>query len=170
MNRQHPEDLYTDGGVIGRNPSPHGGTVAFCVVRGEERLCHAQGVITPHEAQLPAVTNNLTELLAAVMALETMPDGWDGVLHTDSQVTKYRLEGSPKLNGIPDWLRDRLAAALARMGEFSVRLLGGHPTKMELAAGQRWDGLPCSPHNVFCDKLCGIEAKAFLKRLAEVAA
>jgi ribonuclease HI len=158
--------LYSDGGCVGPNPSPRGGTWAWCLVGpGGEREQEASGFVTPDQAGLPAVTNNYAELLAAVLALESRPAGWSGVLHTDSQVTLNRVRRqpagrkSPGMAGIPGDLAARLDAARARLGEYRVVLLGGHPTLGELAAGRRRDGLPCSPHNVHCDLLCSRAAR-----------
>ena len=63
--------LYTDGGVIGQNPSLIGGTWAWCLVdaSGEMRR-HAVGWLTPAELDAEAVTNNHTELLALVLGLD----------------------------------------------------------------------------------------------------
>jgi hypothetical protein len=46
---QQPLDLYTDGGVIGANPSPFGGTWAYCIVdtADNQRVTCNSGVITP---------------------------------------------------------------------------------------------------------------------------
>lgn len=157
--------LYADGGVIGRNPSAHGGTWAWCLVSGLDRVREASGTVTPAEIGLPLVTNNLTELLAAVTGLEAMPDGWGGTLYTDSKITLLRVSKTKrqaKLNGIPDALRARLQAVKDRLGGYKVVLLGGHPSRGELLDGRRKDGMPVSIHNVHCDSLCGREARLFL--------
>ena len=113
------------------------------------------------------MTNNLTELLAAVLGMESMPANWDGTLYTDSQVTLYRVERrSPRkkaarMNGIPSALVERLNAARNRLGNYSVILLGGHPTYSDLALGHRPDGLPVSQHNVHTDKLCNLAKEKF---------
>jgi ribonuclease HI len=162
--------VYTDGGVIGRNPSTRGGTWAWIQVgvqEGQEKiLAEACGTITPAQAGLPAITNNYTELLAAIQALEALPEQWAGTLYTDSLITLRRIEQSllgnkpSPLNGIPDNLRQRLVACKRRLGPYSVRLLGGHPTKLDLARGYRADGKPCSRYNVYCDATCQRLAKA----------
>jgi ribonuclease HI len=158
--------LYSDGGCVGPNPSPRGGTWAWCLVGPDGgREEEASGFVTPAEAGVETVTNNYAELLAAVLALESRPAGWSGVLHTDSQITLYRVERRPpdrkpaRMAGIPDNLAARLEAVKARLGDYRLVLLGGHPTRAELAAGRRRDGLPCSPHNVYCDLLCSRAAR-----------
>lgn len=169
-----PDMIFTDGGVILKNPSTHGGTWAFCWVDADctgERTLERSGRVTPAGIGLPTVTNNVTELLAAVEGLESAPDGWAGTLYTDSLVTLRRVEQTErqaKLNGVPEALCVRLAAVKSRLGAYSVVLLGGHPTRAELLEGKRRDGLPCSPHNVWCDLACGREAERFRAEAAAV--
>jgi ribonuclease HI len=161
--------VYADGGVIGPNPSAAGGTWAFCFVDAAgDRLWGASGHVTPAEIGLPAVTNNLTELLALLLALEPLPAGWAGRVFTDSLVTLRRFTpGGKKFAGIPADLVGRVIDARTRLGAYSLTLLGGHPNRAELAAGVRKDGLPVSAHNVWCDKRCGEEAAAFRRAAAE---
>lgn len=161
--------VFTDGGVIGKNPSEVGGTWAFCHVGADgKRLRDGCGVVQPSDVGLPAVTNNLTELLAAVLALEGLPEEWEGTFHTDSLVTLYRVRGyqrgekPSKFNGIPDSIRSRLESAVDRLGRFTCMLLGGHPSKKDLARGSRADGTPVSIHNVYCDQICSTQARKFL--------
>jgi len=155
------ERVYADGGVCLKNPSPIGGSWAWLQVAHDEVLREASGHVTPGQAGFPGgtVSNNFTELLAAVLALEALPDGWCGTLYTDSQVTLYRLTGSRKFGGIPEPLRRRCQAQLARVGFVRVVLLGGHPSRKDLAAGYRRDGLPVSKFNVRADELCGLRAR-----------
>jgi ribonuclease HI len=100
MNKQI--NIYVDGGVIGPNPSPKGGTFAYIFIEGKEkRMLSGSGIVTPSEMGLDSITNNLTELLAAVNALEHF-DKWNEksdyskiVLLTDSRITKYRMMDVP---------------------------------------------------------------------------
>jgi ribonuclease HI len=161
--------VYADGGVIGRNPSPLGGTWAFCYVNAiGGRLYGTGGSITPAEAGLPAVTNNLTELLAVVLALECLPWGWEGRVYSDSQVTLRRLRRPAKTKwaGVPQWLKGRVFAAVARLGVVAYHLLAGHPTAGELRNGKRHDGTPVSAHNCWCDSRCSEEAVRFRSALS----
>lgn len=160
--------LYADGGVIGRNPSAVGGTWAWVQVNADgEHVRTGSGIVTPIFHGLDLITNNLTELLAAVLGLESLPTGWVGTVYTDSQVTLYRItRDKTKWAGIPAVLVERTQAARKPLGAYTVVLLGGHPTKAELAAGVRRDGFPCSPHNVWCDKACGVEGRNYLASLA----
>lgn len=157
--------LYTDGGVIGRNPSALGGTWAWCVV-SEQGHClrHESGVVTPLEIGLANVTNNYTELLAAVLGLETFQaELWPECLQcrwlTDSGVTLRRLTNGEKWHGIPEALKQR--ALRCRAAIASATLLGGHPNRKELACGVRKDGKPVSVHNVWCDQQCTRLARQF---------
>jgi hypothetical protein len=152
-----PLDLYTDGGVIGVNPSPIGGTWAWCLVdvTGKRVQCDS-GIITPADAQLPGVTNNLTELLAIIKGREALPYAWSGTIHSDSWVSLQRVFLAAKLKNVPPWLVTRLHT-LQRDGWFSGcswKLLDGHPTKAQLAAGVGKRGGMVSIHNVFCDAEC----------------
>ena len=99
--------IFVDGGVIGMNPSGEGGTWAFILLdKNEYPVLRGSGVVTPGGVNPPTITNNLTELTAAVMALELMDDGWAGVLHTDSNVTRCRLVSkTAAMNGIPEALQ-----------------------------------------------------------------
>ena len=156
-------DIYIDGGVIQSNPSIHGGTWAF--IAGDMRK---SGVVTPRMTGFPMVTNNYTELYAAVMALEQMPDGWSGTIHTDSLITLRRLTyRKAKMNGIDEQLKMRLDLARHRLGKIKVLHVSGHPTKEELAAGKCTKGRPVSPLNVECDKMCQVEAMRFLVARSE---
>lgn len=174
-----PAAAYCDGGVISSNPSRIGGTYAAVFVsKSGEQISSVSGTVTPAQAGLPAITNNYTELLAAVVAMELLPANWTGTLYTDSNVTRLRIvNAKPSMAGIPTDLQERLAHAKSRIGGawspgqdrngatggMCVVLLKGHPTKADLAAGEgaRGEGkqsLPVSKWNVLCDKLCGEEA------------
>lgn len=166
MTTNKPLDLYTDGGVIGANPSPIGGTWAYCLVDaiGERIRCDS-GVITPAEAQLPAITNNLTELLAIVNGREALPYAWTGTIHSDSWVSLQRVFLAAKLKNVPPWLVERLQR-LQRDGWFSGcfwQLLDGHPTKAQLAASVGKRGAPVSIHNVWADAECQRRAREVVR-------
>jgi ribonuclease HI len=76
--------IHTDGACSG-NPGP-GGWGA--IIRDGERVTEMKG----GEA---ATTNNRMELLAAISALESLPDATPAELHTDSQYLR---------DGITQWL------------------------------------------------------------------
>lgn len=148
--------VFSDGGVRNRNPSPRGGSWAWChVSAADECVAEAVGLVTPGDVGLPTVSNNLTELLALLHGLEALPDGWAGPVYTDSYVTLCRFRpGAKKFNGIPDAMVERVRRVVARLGPIHLVLLGGHPNKAALACGKRADGLPVSKWNVHCDELC----------------
>lgn len=158
----YPESIFTDGGVIGPNPSKHGGTWCWCWVSKNVRTRSNCGIATPESLQVEAVTNNQTELLAAVNALTSVPKGWDGTLYTDSVVTQFRLTNGESFNGVPQWLR-LLALDLRRARKYKVVLIKGHATQKEIAAGLSRCGKPTSCHNTFCDEQCTKLAWDFLK-------
>ncbi len=158
--------LFADGGVVRKNPSPLGGTWAWCHVDDAgESVEHQSGIVTPAEVGTPAVSNNQTELIAVVRGLAELPPGWRGTVYTDSYVTLCRITKGERFEGIAAEL-EREARQLRRSRTFAVVLLGGHPTRLDLARGRRADGLPVSPHNVFCDKACTRQAQEFLARRA----
>ncbi len=77
--------IYTDGGCRG-NPGP-GGWGALLVYKGRERELWGG---EPH------TTNNRMELMAAIVALETLTRSCPVDVHTDSQYLR---------NGITTWIR-----------------------------------------------------------------
>lgn len=165
--------VYADGGVIGRNPSPYGGTWAYTHVNADgERIAEDSGTIVPEWAGVDLVTNNLTELYAVVRGLLALPAGWSGVVYSDSQITLGRLFHGWAWNNIPEWLYRDAEAAMGRLAWTRCEpvLLDGHPSKAQLAAGIGKRGNRVSMHNVWCDKACGAQARAFLAEMNEVAA
>jgi ribonuclease HI len=155
--------LYTDGGVVGANPSRIGGTWAYCLVDAAgERVVEASGVITPIQANVVAVTNNVTELLALVYGLERLPMGWTGTVYSDSWVSLQRVFLAAKLKNVPHWLVQRLQALQksGKLADMAYVLLDGHPTKAELLAGIGKRGHPVSEHNVWADEACQKAARA----------
>ncbi len=156
------EELWCDGGVILVNPSPNGGTWAWVFLRNGQRAQHGSGLILPELFGIPKITNNLSELYAAVRALEFAGAGWPGTLWTDSLITLRRLTTSSRFRGIPQWLRLRVLD-LRRGRKYDVQLCGGHPTKKDLRHGMlARNGLPCSQWNDWCDRECTRLAGEFL--------
>lgn len=154
---------FADGGVIGVNPSPLGGTWAVYFVDAQDQeIAHFSGVITPEMVGLPTVSNNVSELYACLEAMKRLPDGWKGVLHTDSGVTQCRLvNASPGMKGIPEAGVQATFRHRARLKGMRVVLLDGHPNLAQLAAGVGKRGYPTSKWNVLCDQECGRQATAF---------
>jgi ribonuclease HI len=158
--------LYADGGVIKKNPSPIGGTWAWCgVTVGECRIIQRGGFIPAPEGRL--ITNNHTEFIAATLALEAMPEGWSGVLCSDSQITLGRLFERWRIANLPRNVYMRGISALKKLGDVKPLLLQGHPTKKDLERGiGAKRGYPVSIHNVWCDKECGRQAELYLRQLS----
>ena len=152
--------VYTDGGVIGRNPSEVGGTWAYAVVGADDKcITNDSGIVTPAEFQIEAISNNFTELYAVVIALTRHQDAV-GTLCTDSYVTQCRLvNAKPSFEGIPKDVQDTVQEIRGRIrGKWRVILLDGHPNAEQLKTGIGKRGNPCSKWNVLCDTLCN-EAK-----------
>ncbi len=167
--------LYVDGGVIQHNPSSQGGTWAFLLLNMNVVEKAQSGMITPQQAGLPAITNNLTEMLAMLKGLAALPASWKGTVYSDSQVTLGRIFQGWKWTNIPRWMHLVFQAQTMRLawwpGGFQYVLLDGHPTKAQLAAGIGKRGHPVSEYNVLCDQWCQGEAQKFLeKEMAKVPA
>ncbi len=162
MKKSLSAELWVDGGVIGSNPSKTGGTWAICITCRGKFVRHWSGTVTPEEFGIETISNNLTELLAAVKGLSQMAPDWDGTIYTDSKITLLRITNSTKFNGIPNSLRLE-TLNLRRGRKWQARLVAGHPTLKELESGvAKRNGLPVSPFNVWCDQECQRLAREFL--------
>jgi ribonuclease HI len=162
MIDQIANELFADGGVISVNPSTIGGTWAYRLVKNGIVVCEKSGIIRPAEAGLPAITNNLTEMLALVKGLLELPADWIGIVYSDSQITLGRVFGSYKWAGIPLWLHrmyQRARGHLIHWDQIHYIQLDGHPTRAQLAAGIGKRGHQVSIHNVACDQLCQLAAQ-----------
>lgn len=160
--------LYTDGGVIGRNPSPDGGTWAFCHVdEAGQRVHEESGIIYPGGFAIQAITNNQSELIALINGMLALPRGWSGVVASDSAISLGRLFWSWKWHNVPLVMRAKAQAALEHIdaANSTPLLLDGHPTKAQLVAGIGKRGHPVSEHNVWCDVACGQQAQKYREDL-----
>ncbi len=158
--------LYSDGGVIGSNPSLLGGTWAWAQVGADgERIEHAAGLVKPFVKDslgfYVSVTNNNTEMVALTRGLLSLPEGWSGTVYCDSKLALGWTFWGWKNDLVPPVLLAKARAAVARLGEIKTVLLDGHPTKAHLAAGIGKRGNTVSIHNKFCDEECGRIAKEF---------
>lgn len=152
-----PASLYADGGVISVNPSPYGGTWAWCQVDDFGiRIRGESGVILSHDGIGNSVSNNVAELAALVFGLEALPPDWRGIIYSDSWVSLQRVFLAAALNNVPRWLVLRLQVIQksGRLAGMRYVLLDGHPTKAQLAMGRGKRGNPVSEHNVWCDQAC----------------
>ena len=117
------------------------------------------GIVTPDFLETNEVTNNQSELMAALQALLAQPPGWRGKLHTDSQVTIYRLNGGGTERSMTPVLNRELTFARGH-SRCEVSLVGGHPTKIDLEKGfLKRNGAICSKWNAACDARCCALAK-----------
>jgi ribonuclease HI len=102
-------NAYSDGGQLSANQkgvgSTHGGTWG-CVWtdRDDNRIQEAHGTVLPNKSVgRMGVTNNDSEMIAALIALDNLPDDWKGTFHCDSLVTLARIkELSPHKEHRPD--------------------------------------------------------------------
>lgn len=156
--------LYSDGGIIGRNPSTLGGTWAFCKIQSGKMLDSKSGVVTPLENKVEKITNNFTELFAATKALLTIDKEYPTTIFVDSAITLHRLTTSQRFAGIPNWLR-LLTLDLRRNRRWKVELVAGHPTREELKNGFTANGSPVSKWNQWCDLECKRLAREFMENL-----
>lgn len=158
---------YCDGGVMGSSRSTEGGSWAFCHVTAKGiAIAEKSGILIP-TANWPTITNNYTEYVAALKCLMELPDGWEGTLYLDSEVTRGRIMNGNQTNGIPDGLVKKMTDTLARLGKFRAVLLDGHPTKAELHLGIGKRGNPVSLHNVWCDAECNKVQNQYRAKLAQ---
>lgn len=163
--------VTADGGCRLCNPSPWGGMWAFRYTDAAGSVvAQASGVVTVAEAfPLTTVTNNFTETLALLLALEGMPAGWSGVARTDSlnAIRVFQNYRDPKKVAaqtvwLPLDIIARVRAVRERLGPFTYELLAGHPDKVKgavarLEAGETVisdRGYPFCIHNHWCDKSC----------------
>ena len=169
--------IYGDGGVLGANPSPVGGVWAFCLVGADgRRLYEAAGHITSDEAKslgLQWTSNNFAEVMALLLAFETMPAAGMLRVFSDSRnaISAHQRAGDPdpwRPPYLPQPIWDRMVAARERLGPMKFTMLKGHPTKQDLARGQRPDGKPVSEHNVFCDKAATAAGRAYLASIGQL--
>lgn len=160
--------LFVDGGVIIKNPSTVGGTWAWRLVTDDIVVREGSGVITPQQAEMATISNNLTEMLALVRGLQALQSTWRGDICSDSQITLGRAFNGWKWTNIPAWLHrefHRERTRLVTWNRLRPLLHQGHPTRDELAWGKGYKGYPVSKHNVACDKACGERALEFLRLL-----
>jgi ribonuclease HI len=174
----HTAALYCDGGVISKNPSTLGGTWAWRAVTDHGHVIEERSGWVAAPVKRP-ITNNHTEQIAITLALEAMPDGWSGVLYSDSMIALGRVFLGWRGNNLPKNIQQRSDAARKRLGWIDCILLKGHPNKSMLKAGYCYEYshryyfelqenekraacvFPVSEHNVWCDEACAYSARNF---------
>lgn len=160
--------VYADGGCVGKNPSAAGGTWAFALAGSDdEHVIRVSGSFTTEEVGFATVDNNLSETVALLIALEQMPDGWGGLVVSDSlnAIRRVIAPGTQKFSLCPQSVIDRCHANRGRLGELSVLLVAGHPSKKQLAAGVK-NGRPVRAHQAWCDRECKRQARAVADEIA----
>lgn len=162
--------LYTDGGVIQKNPSPIGGTWAYCLVTIKGNLMYEDyDVERADRFNGKLVTNNQMELLAVIRGLQTLRR--DMVVHicSDSEITLGRLFHGYAMENIPEWMLEELAQERSRLTQFKnfkYTLLSGHPTKSQLITGTGRNSHPVSQWNQRADSLCKLAGKEYIGEIA----
>jgi ribonuclease HI len=155
--------LYTDGGVIGKNPSLDGGTWAYRILKDGDVYLEQSGILTPKDICYPVVTNNLTELASMLFGFSNIRNDWVVTVYTDSQITLGRVSLGWRWRNVPKWMKECYEMERERLlhfNEFKFVLVKAHPTKQMLNAGM-YNGLPVSQHNVWCDRACVKQAIRF---------
>lgn len=159
--------VYTDGGIIGLNSKEgsRGGTWAYRYITEINSYIDRCGLLLPSDNEGFVVTNNHTELLALLLALENLPNDWHGQLFSDSMVSLGRLFLSWKWTNVPSFMHHKYQVLRERMTHWDNiywTLLDGHPTKKQLESGYGKRGHPVSEHNVACDKMCSELAREYV--------
>lgn len=160
--------VFTDGGVIGKNPSQEGGVSAYIVVRDEQPICHKAVVVSPGiHVSGEVVTNNDTETLAIIGGLRAaMPYAKEGEtinLASDSFValcrTKNGKPGKAYCERMHLKMQTTLDSMACRANDIRYHLLAGHPEEKGnslLYGYKNKDGVawPSSHWNEKCDRMC----------------
>jgi ribonuclease HI len=158
-----PTAAYSDGGLIHHNPSPFGGAWAYCLVdRQGNRIQEQSGLVLVCERQCgrpphwerARVTNNETECLALILALEALPRGWSGPVYSDSRNALRAVVYGQGGHYLPASWYQRAENARHYLGRLEAINLSGHPSRDDLARGTTAGGRPVSRHNVWCDVAC----------------
>lgn len=153
--------LYTDGGVVGSNPSSIGGTVAFYIIgQKNEVLSNYSSFLHPNFMGSDKVTNNQTELWALLLGLAHLKPDQIAHVYCDSEISLGRVFKNYAMANIPKFMFYVLMH-IKRMENFKkleYTLLSGHPTKRQLELGTGKGGRPVSEWNVNCDRDCNLRS------------
>lgn len=183
--------LYVDGGCTLGNPSRFAAQWAYCQVDAEgHHVKEMSGIIlratdpTLRTVNRPdrvivvpsgeinpnGLTNQLSELVALTLGVESLPLDWVGHIYSDSESALHRMFQGESMGGIPEEWQYRCQLAPGRLRRPQWTLLGGHPTKADLESGIRAArpgkrALPCSVHQAWCDFECQRLGKKFVEIL-----
>lgn len=163
-------NLYTDGGVIKKNPSSLGGTYAWILVDEDDEtiLDSGFGTISPDRMGTLFVTNNQTELYALLKGLKSLYDGDIAQICSDSEITLGRVFKNYSFTNIPNWMQDKLKEEKKRLQNFSkftYTLMDGHPTLAQLESGIGKRGHTTSKWNKWCDEHCNEASRIYVESI-----
>lgn len=173
-----PLHLYTDGGVIDKNPSPIGGTWAWVLVdKDNETVIDSKsgafqpGVFRmyPNGPRYETVSNNVTEMVAMLKGLRAVPLNTPFIVYCDSMITLGRIFRKWRWRGMPPLIEKVWFASITEkmnLDKIKNIQLAGHPTEAQLASGVGRHGYVVSKWNVLCDLRCR-EAGELMPRLPE---
>jgi ribonuclease HI len=155
-------NIYCDGGVFRPRRCEVGSWAWVATDQDDDEVACQYGWMERGSSTPDGVTNNLTELTAAMAALVWMCKAtprWSGRLFSDSQITLGRLSQGWRMKGVPDRWVERVAAVLETVGDVEFVHLKGHPKPADLDAGfmvspTSGRTYPVSRHQVKCDSLC----------------
>ncbi len=135
----HAVVIYTDGGCLG-NPGPGG--YGAVILEGEKRTEISQG--------FQRTTNNRMELMACIMALESLKTPSDVVLHSDSSyVVNGITKGWAKKWRARNWMRNKEEPAVnPDLWERLLDLTGRHRVRFVWVRGHAGN-----KENERCDQL-----------------
>jgi ribonuclease HI len=170
--------IYCDGGCVRKNPSEIGGTWAWVAVEevlpdfalqgmleevsqvelggvdSKAKYVKSDSGFVPNSVYGVEITNNIMEYEAVVRGLESMDDGWSGVVYSDSLITLQRIFGTWRNKNLPKMLIERKDKVMKRLGKVTCKHVDGHPTKKQLAEGLGKRGNIVSKWNIMADELC----------------
>ena len=160
-------EVYADGGLLAMNRI--GGVFAWCgVTASGHRVMSERACVLETKLKQP-VTNNHTEEIAIIRALEAMPEKWSGKVYSDSNVALFRVFWNGGSKNRPWIIEERAKNAVKRLGKLEPKLLQGHPTETDLIVGiGERRGIQVSIHNHFCDIQCELEKKEFFEANKEL--
>lgn len=154
--------VFCDGGLIGMNR--YGGTWAWCGVDEDGFRVQWDSGFVPQPSPDRPVTNNHTEQIAIVKALEAMPKNWSGLVYSDSKIALGRVFRGYRTKNLPQNIIDRTLEAYKNAGIIEPVHLQGHPTREDLENGiGKKRNLEVSIHNVWCDLECERQREAYFR-------
>lgn len=154
--------VFVDGGLLGRNPSPIGGTYGIVYIQIDDTvISELSGVIDAETLGYNGfVSNNVSELYALCLGILkiTPVHGLEVHFYSDSEITLGRVFCGDALNNVPDWLKEMTRNARLHLRKLNLKgytLLAGHSSIADCAAGwNKAKNLPASKWNTHVDRMC----------------